>query len=517
MLDGHTSSTPNNAEGEMVGTDSRRKFNNTSDALHKNGMSKSNDILQHTVAESISLATPAWITTKTDPKSNFTKRERRHVYHDIVPLKSDIRRDEKDNVGATCNKILEEGCSSQTQVSYNSGYEVKHAKSVKPAIPPKPKYILRDKRQRHVYQTIDLMSNNPQKIPPPLPNKPFRLHQARDVEPPPPPLPPRVVNEEAVKQRHKLDQEYFANLRKSVDEHLLELAEDNDLPVPIQSNVRLDHTPGTRRFNYGAHSPPLNFNDIEPTFDISTRRHSLPLYESIQDIDSHTAAEPPDRPPLPARILPNENNSETYDNITSPELSLGEDIGTTNIPHAKLAQNLLLLKRCGWYWGNMTWQEAEALLEKKEGEGAFLMRDSQNPLHLLTITVRSTTNTIHHIRVEYCEGKFQLYEPGRTVSRSAAQCVRHSNVEQFIKLAVKHSISGSFLYFLKPKNMGEPPVQIRLLTPISRLANVKSLKYLCRMTIRNCVVKELIPSIPLPMRIQQYLMSGPYYDSDEDI
>lgn len=33
------------------------------------------------------------------------------------------------------------------------------------------------------------------------------------------------------------------------------------------------------------------------------------------------------------------------------------------------------------------------------------MRDSQNPLHLLTVTVRSAINTIHHIRVEYLNGK----------------------------------------------------------------------------------------------------------------
>jgi len=35
----------------------------------------------------------------------------------------------------------------------------------------------------------------------------------------------------------------------------------------------------------------------------------------------------------------------------------------------------------------------------------FLLRDSQDPLHILTVTVRTDVETIRHIRVEYTEGK----------------------------------------------------------------------------------------------------------------
>nr|XP_039259768.1 uncharacterized protein LOC120336211 [Styela clava]XP_039259769.1 uncharacterized protein LOC120336211 [Styela clava] len=499
MLDGHTSSsTPHVTGDEMVGSGARRKVSSPLHAPINEDQSKT-----HT-AENISV-TPWTISHSAIPGNNFKKRERRHIYHDIVPLRNDDKKNIHEGAGQSSN--------TEAQVGNCLNSELKSNKSIKPAIPPKPKYILRDKRQRHVYQTIDLQSKLNGSIPPPLPNKPPRL-QYFNKDGVPPPLPPRVVNDEAVKQRYKLDQEYFENLRKSVDEHLLNLAEADDLPVPIQHNIPSGNTHDTRRHNYGAHSPPLTINPTDLTFDTALRRHSLPLYESIPDVDRNATAPPiPNRPVV--RTFSNENDTENND-IIPHELPVEAGVNT-NLPHAKLAENLLLLKKCGWYWGNMTWQEAEALLTQKEGEGVFLMRDSQNPLHLLTITVRSTTNTVHHIRVEYCEGKFQLYEPGRAVSRSAAQCVRHSNIEQFIKLAVKHSISGSFLYFLKPKNMGEPPVQIRLLTPISRMSKIKSLKYMCRMTIRNCVVAELIPSISVPPKIQQYLMSGPYYDTDEDL
>lgn len=56
----------------------------------------------------------------------------------------------------------------------------------------------------------------------------------------------------------------------------------------------------------------------------------------------------------------------------------------------------------------------------------------------------------------------------------------------------------------------------RLLTPISRFAKVKSLKYLCRLTIREIVVADLIAALPVPPRLQQYLKAGPYYDANEE-
>ena len=36
--------------------------------------------------------------------------------------------------------------------------------------------------------------------------------------------------------------------------------------------------------------------------------------------------------------------------------------------------------------------------------GLFLIRDSQDPLHILTVTVRTDVDMIRHIRVEYTEG-----------------------------------------------------------------------------------------------------------------
>lgn len=37
-----------------------------------------------------------------------------------------------------------------------------------------------------------------------------------------------------------------------------------------------------------------------------------------------------------------------------------------------------------------------------------MVRDSQDPLHILTLTVRSYNGTIHHIRIEHSEGKLNI-------------------------------------------------------------------------------------------------------------
>ena len=38
--------------------------------------------------------------------------------------------------------------------------------------------------------------------------------------------------------------------------------------------------------------------------------------------------------------------------------------------------------------------------------GLFLLRDSQDPLHILAVTVRTDTDVIRHIRLEYTNGKY---------------------------------------------------------------------------------------------------------------
>jgi len=237
------------------------------------------------------------------------------------------------------------------------------------------------------------------KTPPPLPFKPHHLrHSYNSVIAPP--IPPRVVNQDAIKQRKQLAEEYFENVKKNIK---------NEKVVMLSRSVKI---PGTESRPYWT---------IEDSHMI--------LAFSNQDLSS---------PPLPPR-----SKSE---------------------PQNEFIKSLIKLKETSWYWCDLSWEDAELMMSSyPDAEGLFLVRDSQDPHHILTLTVRSTQNTIHHIRIEHNEGKFHLYEPTENISEEAAGYCRHTNIISFINLAVQQSLSGTFLYFVKPKIMGEPPIQIRFL------------------------------------------------------
>nr|CAB3266470.1 SOCS7 suppressor of cytokine signaling [Phallusia mammillata] len=381
-------------------------------------------------------------------------------------------------------------------------------------------YQLRPKRRRHVYHEIvlpfekskvdDVQPSAPvHKLPPPaLPFKPHYLRSkfSGDFAPP---LPPRVANKDALMQRKQLTEEYFENIRKSVDIDLLDDFIEDDFqqgPCPADALQQRSHLlndagagPSRPNNNMNSDEPETQYWTIENDPNDSERRRSIPLLEIQTSRFS---------PEIPASNSLFENNEPAKER-TFPGLHTGTRV--------QFIQSLKCLKQCGWYWGNMTWEDAETMLSyKPNAEGVFLVRDSQDPLHLLTLTVRSAENTIHHVRIEHADGKFQLYEPSGSVSQGAANCVRHPNIVTFIKLVMKHSQSGTFIYFVKTRNMGEPPVQIRLMHPISRFSCVKSLKYYTRFVIKDIVPAESIDLLPIPAKLKDYLQESQYFDPKED-
>uniref|UniRef100_F6QHE0 Suppressor of cytokine signaling n=1 Tax=Ciona intestinalis TaxID=7719 RepID=F6QHE0_CIOIN len=345
-----------------------------------------------------------------------------------------------------------------------------------------PKFKVRPRR--HVYHTIELpdrndisdgtpSNNHKVKIisSPPIPPKPHYLRSGFNSKLPPK-LPPKVVNANAAMKRKQLNEEYFENIRKSMDFNLSESDE-----AGLQEEAISITIPGTETHPYWTISDTTTNTTQNLTTETSSTQLETPLIKNTPlTLDVHK-----------------QRRQEFVDSLKA-------------------------LKQCGWYWGNMSWEDAESMLAQRPGEeGVFLVRDSQDPLHILTLTIRSVELSIHHVRVEHTEGKFQLYDPDRGVSRGAANCVRHPNIVTFIKLAMKHSRSGTFIYFIKTRNMGVPPVQIRLLTPISRFTCVKSLKYYVRFTIRDSVPYDSITNLPIPHDLKEYLLNSPYFDATEDL
>ena len=64
----------------------------------------------------------------------------------------------------------------------------------------------------------------------------------------------------------------------------------------------------------------------------------------------------------------------------------------------------------GWYWGPLSWDEAEAKLATKP-DGSFIVRDSSDDRYILSLSFRSQQST-HHTRIEHYKGAFT--------------CVRHT-------------------------------------------------------------------------------------------
>ena len=150
-----------------------------------------------------------------------------------------------------------------------------------------------------------------------------------------------------------------------------------------------------------------------------------------------------------------------------------------------------LNKTPGWYWGNMTVNEAKEKL-KEAPEGTFLIRDSSHSDYLLTISVKTSAGPTN-LRIEYQDGTFRL---------DSIICVK-SKLKQFD--SVVHLIDY-YVQMCKDKRTGpEAPrngtVHLYLTKPL--YTSAPPLQHLCRLTINKCT--STIWGLPLPTRLKDYL------------
>lgn len=217
----------------------------------------------------------------------------------------------------------------------------------------------------------------------------------------------------------------------------------------------------------------------------------------------------------PRRIF---SDSSQWNNSSSASMLLFGDPenGTANCSdlsasdnrnvNADFIQSFSKLKDCGWYWGPLGWENAEAKLEDKP-DGSFLVRDSSDDRYILSLSFRSQ-NVTHHTRIEHYKGKFSFYSQPKSHGVST--------IVEFIEKAMEHSQSGRFLYFLRPRAPGLPPTPVQLLFPISRLRNMHSLQHMCRFVILKHVRRDLIDYLPMPQRLKEYLRQTQYYIEHSD-
>lgn len=163
----------------------------------------------------------------------------------------------------------------------------------------------------------------------------------------------------------------------------------------------------------------------------------------------------------------------------------------------------------GWYYGNITVQEAELLLHEQPN-GAFLIRDTNDsPKHseLYTITFK-TNNRCGSIRVDYAKGYFtlSLQDPGlplfRTMMDLVGYCYTRSvtHHKPVCVLTGHHSSRDVFLFLTKP---------------VSRFNLVHSLQHCCRAAVHSYLTLDKISQLDLPRHlIDGYLQKNPLFDEE---
>ena len=161
------------------------------------------------------------------------------------------------------------------------------------------------------------------------------------------------------------------------------------------------------------------------------------------------------------------------------------------LPQVSLSDILHRLKLCGWYWGELNGEQADAIL-KNTLNGSFILRDSNDPCHLFTLSMKAHGMVIS-VRVHFSRGLFKL-------DSSTQDLPSFISVVDLIEYYVRDD--NKYFYVDIPE-IGELFVTLRY--PV--LKEVLSLQHLCRIEIvRQWRTPEDVETLPLPPHLKRYLL-----------
>ncbi|KAK7870461.1 hypothetical protein R5R35_000739 [Gryllus longicercus] len=207
--------------------------------------------------------------------------------------------------------------------------------------------------------------------------------------------------------------------------------------------------------------------------------------EQLGGSEEQTSPEPV--APMPSPEEGPSGNFESEGDLAGEELSMD------------FAASIEKVKDYGWYWGPISGEAAEKVLSN-EPDGSFIVRDSSDDHYIFSLTFK-LNGCIRHVRIEHDQGNFSF--------GSCTKFKSHTIVD-FIENAVEHSRSGRYLFFLHRRPV-LGPMRVQLLHPVSRFKQVQSLQHMCRFVILKLVRRDLIPTLPLPRRLLDYLSTPHYY------
>lgn len=168
----------------------------------------------------------------------------------------------------------------------------------------------------------------------------------------------------------------------------------------------------------------------------------------------------------------------------------------------------LLDKGC-YYYGDLTSNQARILLKSCKN-GTYLIRDSSDPKHLYSLSVKTERGPTS-VRINYFKGKFQFdCERGLKSELPQFDCI-FKLVDYYVRQGRREK---SFYRWLE--NSGRKDLKMVLIKP--RLNQIPSLKHLSRLAINksfqisNDIQKNNagVDSLPFPDLLKLYLKDYPY-------
>ena len=172
-----------------------------------------------------------------------------------------------------------------------------------------------------------------------------------------------------------------------------------------------------------------------------------------------------------------------------------------------LKDTLTNLAHYGWYYGNITIEQAERLL-RNEPNGSFLVRDCNDPdklTELYTITFK-VNGCFGSCNVDYAKGLFSLCldDTGLPLFRQLSDLVHHS---------IHRSVVDKEPVCTVMSNWSGQETQLFLKKPINRFRTLHSLQYHCRAKLHEMYTRDKLELLPLPQRLKEnYVLKSPYYE-----
>jgi len=173
-----------------------------------------------------------------------------------------------------------------------------------------------------------------------------------------------------------------------------------------------------------------------------------------------------------------------------------------SLDYERIASTVTKLEESGWYYGQLSWQQATDMLKGKQ-VGTFLIRDSSDSMYLFALSVQTERGPTS-IRIHYCNGQFKLDAEDLLVGNMPLFDCVVKLVDYYVKLSQTDKAKAHV--WLDVSGRRDRPIQI--CRPLYH--RVPQLQHLCRLVLNGQVPIQRINQLNLPKSLETFLRNYPY-------